>query len=383
MDERPANPMRAQVFSLPELLREQFDALEARSRALLPTPTIFAIREVILTGCGDSQIVGDLLCAEWQRLTGIPTRALNAMKAARYETALPRQQHPQDPLVLAISVSGGVARTLEAAEQWRARGATTVALTGNPNSSLGQATEYVYELNIPHVAGADGPGVRSFLLVAQALYLLAVRMGEVRGRYTQDEAAALRARWLESVSALESFLPTLDSALQQLAVEWQELKRYELLGSGPARAAAAFGAAKLLEASGHPSVHQDVEEWVHLHYFAHDPTDCGTWLLCSSDDPAYRRAQEIEPFLQRLGRPYRVLTDAQGASDFAGILSLPTPPSPLFTALIQCTVLALFAAHLSESCGAEYGRGARGPWQDCADGSTTRHSERLPLPELS
>ena len=355
------NPMRKQVFSLPDLLREQFDVLEARSRALLPTPTIFASREVILTGCGDSQIAGDLLRAEWQRLSGIPVRALNAMEAARYETNLPRQQFPQDPLVVAISVSGGVARTLEAAEQWRARGTTTVALTGNPRGPLGQATKYVYELDIPHVAGADGPGVRSFLLVAQALYLLAVRMGEVRGRYTQDEAAALRARWLESVSALESCLPPLDSALQQLAVEWQELKRYELLGSGPARAAAAFGAAKLLEASGHPSVHQDVEEWVHLHYFAHDPTDCGTWLLCSSDDPAYRRAQEIEPFLQRLGRPYRVLTDAQGASDFAGILSLPTPPSPLFTALIQCTALALFAAHLSESCGAEYGRGARAP----------------------
>ena len=62
MDERPANPMRNQVFSLPQLLREQFDVLEGRSRALLPTPTIFASREVILTGCGDSQIAGDLLC---------------------------------------------------------------------------------------------------------------------------------------------------------------------------------------------------------------------------------------------------------------------------------------------------------------------------------
>ena len=224
MDQHPTNPMRAQVFSLPELLREQFDALEARSRALLPTPTIFAIREVILTGCGDSQIVGDLLRAEWQGLSGITTRALNAMEAARYETTLPRQQHPQDPLVLAISISGEVARTLEAAEQWRGRGASIVTLTGNPSGPLGQATEYVYELDIPHVEGADGPGVRSFLLVAQALYLLAVRMGEVRGRYTQDEAAALRARWLESVSALESCLPPLDSALQQLAAEWQGFK---------------------------------------------------------------------------------------------------------------------------------------------------------------
>ena len=225
--------------------------------------------------------------------------------------------------------------------------------------------------------------MRSFLVAAQALYLLAVRFGEVRGRYTQDEAGALRARWLESVTTLESCLPSLDPALRNLAIEWQGLPRYELLGSGPARAAAAFGAAKILEASGHPTVHQDIEEWVHLHYFARDPADCGTFLLGSSAEPAYRRARELEPYLRRLGRPHRALTDERGSSEWAHALALPTPPSPPFLTFLQCTALALFAAHLSEVCGAEYGRGARGPWQDCAEGHTTRNSERLPLPEGS
>ena len=373
------NPMRQQILSLPQLLREQFAVLEARSRTLLPTPTIFAIREVILTGCGDSQIAGALLREEWQRLTGIPARAVNAMQAARYETTLPRQAAPQDPLLLAISVSGGVARTIEAAEQWRARGATTVALTGNPGSPLGQRAEYVYELTIPPLENAGGPGVRSFLLAAQALYLLALRFGEVRGRFTQDEAGALRDRWLESVDSLESSLPALDATLRDLAYEWQGLRRYELLGSGPARAAAAFGAAKILEASGHPTVHQDIEEWVHLHYFAHDPAACGTFLLCASEDAACGRAREIEPYLRRLGRPHRVLTDARGSPGWAPAMAMPTPPAPPFLTFLHSTALALFAAHLSEVCGAEYGRGARGPWQDCAAGHTTRNSERLPL----
>ena len=386
MDQHPTNPMRAQIFSLPELLREQFDALEACSRALLPTPTIFAIREVILTGCGDSQIVGALLRAEWQGLSGIPTCALNAMEAARYETTLPRQQHPQDPLVLAISISGEVARTLEAAEQWRGRGASIVTLTANPASSLAQVATHCFEVTLPNVKGASGPGVRSFFLAAQALYLLAVRLGEVRGRYTQEAAAALRAEWLASATTLEGALPALDLALAELAEEWQELARYELLGSGSARAAAAFGAAKLLEASGHPAVHQDVEEWAHLHYFAHDPANCGTLLLCPTNDAAYSRARELEPFLQRLGRPYRALTDARGAKDFAAgeaspAITLPTPPAAAFAPLYYCAALALFAAHLSEIRGADYGRGGRGGWQNSADGGTTRSSRRLPIPE--
>lgn len=374
------NPMQQQVLHTPHLLREQFAALEERSRALLPTPTIFAIREAILTGCGDSQIAGALLREEWLRLTGIPIHAWNAMQSARYEPAMPRRQSPQDPLVVAISISGGVARTLEAAEQWRARGATVVALTANPLSPLGQAAETIYELTIPPLKGAGGPGVLSFLLAAQALYLLAVRFGEVRGRFTQDEAQALRDRWLAGLDIMERCLPALDSSLQQIAAEAQGLRRFELLGSGSAREAAAFGAAKILEASGHPSLHQDIEEWVHLHYFAQDPLDCGTWLLCTSEDPAFSRARELEPYLRRLGRPYWLLTDEQGGQQMANAIALPQSPSEAFTASLQSVALALFAAHLSECCAAEYGRGARGPWQDCANGRTTRLSERLPIP---
>ena len=381
MEKGAANPMRAQVFSLPALLREQFEALEARSRRLLPTSTIFAIRETILTGCGDSQIAGALLRDEWQRLSGMPTRALNAMAAARYETALPRRPAPQDPLVVAVSVSGGVARTIEAAEQWRARGAATTALTANADSDLARAADYVYELTLPQLAGAGGPGVRSFLLAAQALYLWAVRLSEVRGRITQDEAGAKRARWLESVAALADCLPGLDAALGQLAAEWQGLRRFELLGSGPARAAAAFGAAKILEASGHPAIRQDIEEWVHLQYFAHDPDECGVLLLSNASDAAYSRAREIAPYLRRLGRPCRAFTDERGAAEFPPAIVLPTPPAAAFAPFLQCAALALFAARLSECCGAEYGRGGRGRWQDCADGRTTRQSARLPLPE--
>ncbi|MCY3936436.1 MAG: SIS domain-containing protein [Chloroflexi bacterium] len=374
------NPMREQVLLSPQLLREQFAAMEERSRALLPTPTIFAIREVILTGCGDSQIAGALLREEWLRLTTIPTQAWNAMQAARYEPALPRRQSPQDPLVVAISISGGVARTLEAAEQWRARGATVVALTANPASPLGQAAEFIYELTIPPLEGDGGPGVLSFLLATQALYLLAIRFGEVRGRFTQDEAQALREGWSQGLVKVEQYLPTLDSTMQRITGEAKVLSRYELLGSGPARAAAAFGAAKILEASGHPALHQDIEEWLHLHYFAQDPLECGTWLLCSSDDPAFSRARELEPYLRRLERPHCYLTDEQGAALLTHAIDLPIAPCAVFTAAVQALALALFAAHLSERCGAKYGRGARGPWQDCADGRTTRLSERLPLP---
>ena len=367
--------MRAQVFSLPELLTTQHGALEAATRALLPTPTIFAVREVILTGCGDSHVAGELVAEPWVRLTGIPCRPLTAMQAARYETDLPRRRYPHDPLVLAVSSSGEVARTLEATEQWRRRGALTVAVTADPRSSLARAAERCLPLTLPPFAAA--PGVRSFFLCALALYLLAIRIGEVRGRLPQQEAARLRGQVSQTAELLARMLPALDAELASLARDWRGHGRYELLASGPARAAAAYGRAKLLEAAGVPAVDQDVEEWLHLDYFARDPDTCATWVLCPGPARDRSRVREIEPFLRRLGRPYRILADAPAAG-FGRTIALPAPPDPLFAPLLYAAALALFAARLSAEQGAEYGRGARGPWQDCRDGATTRNSQRLP-----
>ncbi len=382
MTNPPLNALQAQAHSLPTLLKEQFAPLEARSRTLLPTATLFAIRRVLLSGCGDSQIVAALLSAEWRARSGIPTHALNAMQAARYEPQLAAtSRHPQDPLLLAISISGEVARTVEAAEQWAARGATVVALTANPESRLAHTTPHVYQLDLPPFVSA--PGLRSFFLAAQAIQLLALRFGEVRGRFTQEQAAQQRADWLSAAAVLAAALPDLDKDMKARAEKWQGLPRYELLGSGTERAAAAFGAAKLLEASGVSAQHQDIEEWLHLNYFAKDPAECGTWLLASANDPAFSRAQELAAVLRRLGRPHCLLTDGRGAEKWEGaadtVIALPAMMGA-FRPLLLCAALALFAAHLSELQGAEYGRGARGPWRDSEEGGTTRRSLRLPLP---
>ena len=373
------NAMRAQVFSLPELLAGQYQALEAATRAVLPTPAIFALREVILTGCGDSQIAGQLVREAWTRLTGIPCRALTAMQAARFEPELPRARYPHTPLVVAVSSSGDVARTVEAAQQWRQRGALTVALTANPDSRLARAAERCLQITLPPFAAA--PGVRSFFLSAAALYLLAVRIGEVRGRFPQAQADHLRTRIPHAADLLARMLPAVEPQLAALARQWRGHRRYELLAGGPARGAAAYGRAKLLEATGVPAIDVDIEEWVHLDYFARDPEACATLVLCPPPARDGGRVRELEPLLQRLGRPYRILTDPALADQFREAIALPAGDDDLLAALPYAAAVALFAAWLSAEQGAENGRGARGRWRDCRDGATTRHSQLLPIKE--
>ena len=46
------NPMSRQVESLPELMEQQYDDLEPKTRKVLSFQEIYNIQRIILTGCG-------------------------------------------------------------------------------------------------------------------------------------------------------------------------------------------------------------------------------------------------------------------------------------------------------------------------------------------
>jgi glucosamine--fructose-6-phosphate aminotransferase (isomerizing) len=364
--------MRDQVYSLPELIREQIWALEARTRKVLTTPEIFATRHVVLTGCGDSHI--SVMAAElaFAELAGIHTQALNAMQASRYCAHFSQGQYPNNPLVVAVSNSGEVARVVEAVRNYGKHGAVTVAITGNLESRLAAQADRVIEVDIPPFTPA--PGVRSYIISLVALYLMAIRLGEVRGTHTADEAMTLRHELETMADAIETMVDTLYEPLRELADDWSALTNFELLGSGPDRGTAAYGAAKLLEAVGVHALHQDIEEWVHLEYFVADAAHTGTIVICPTHSAALSRVSEIEVFLENLKRPYVIFTGRPSSSRFKRALTLETDVRPLFAPLLYSVPLALFAAFLSQSVNASYGRGATGQWADCRDGVTTRCS---------
>lgn len=367
-----SNPMRDQVGSVPELIREQIWKLEAQTRKVLTTPEVFAVRQIIVTGCGDSYISAMTAETVFAELAGIPTRALNAMQASRYHAPSLRLNYPNNPLVLAVSNSGEVARVVEAVKHYTQQGALTLAITGNPESRLAEQASRSVHLTIPPFVSA--PGVRSHIVSLLTLYLLAIRMGEVRGQYTADEAMKLRQELEKLAQTIEGTIRATDRILYSLAENWRACPNIEILGSGPDRGTAAYGAAKLLEATGIHAIHQDIEEWVHLQYFVRDAQHTATIIVCPEGSPAFSRVLEIQPLLQRLERPYVVFTSESCAHRFDHAVAVPLNQQSLFAPLVYSMPLALFAAYLSEQLQETYGRGATGQWADCENGMTTRNS---------
>jgi glucosamine--fructose-6-phosphate aminotransferase (isomerizing) len=223
------NSMIAQVESLPGMIRDELDALDARVRRLMDHNEYLSVKRVVITGCGDSHMAGLATELAFETLSGIPTEPMTAMQAARYGLPYQPKSFPRNPLVLGISVSGTVARTREALAIARAEGALTVAITATPDAPLAQAAEKMLDCTVPDFAFA--PGVRSYRVSLLSLYLLAIRLAEIQGRLTQEEANALRQELKGTADAIEATIEAVNTHTRQLAEAVADQKEFVFTGA--------------------------------------------------------------------------------------------------------------------------------------------------------
>jgi len=290
------------------------------------------------------------------------------MTASRYRVDPITGGQRLRPLVVTVSNSGEVARVVEAARGARDAGAAVLAVSAGTGNRLTDAADAV--VRVPAPTFAPAPGVRSYVMSLLGLFHLAIRLGEVRGRYTMDEAGELRRQLEATADAIESTLDHAAQAATRIAEDWAAHGVLEFLGSGPGRASAGYGAAKVLEAAGVRGYDQDVEEFVHLQYFAADTTVPAV-LVAPTNSAARSRVIEVAALLRTLGRPAATLSDEPLLGHY-----LPHAPgvAEIWQPLLHVAPLALLAGELMRVRGEEPGRGGRDGWADSVNGSTTRDS---------
>jgi glucosamine--fructose-6-phosphate aminotransferase (isomerizing) len=360
-------PVHDQPGVIADIIRSASVRLEEETRSTLSTPEHVGLQRAVLTGCGDSAIAARAASFAWHELTGVPTMHLDAMTAARFYARHHQPWRPGGHLVLAVSSSGEVARTVEAAQQLSAvRGTIVCAATANPTSPLAVASARTIDTSTG--VQLPGPGLASYVVSLLAIIHLAIRCGEVRGRYTMDHARRLRDEVRGTADVVASTIEATADRVAELASAWQDYDAIEFLGSGPARASAAFGAAKVLEAVGLRSFDQDVEEFMHLQYFERQADRTPTVLICPGNSPATSRARGVAGYLDKLRRPYVVLTDDPSWQNAL----THTRTYELFAPIVHAAVLALLAAELAHRYGELPGRGGTGQWADSRHGATVK-----------
>ncbi len=362
------NPLRNQVFSIPDLIKDQYQYLEPKVRTILSTQEIFSIQRIILVGCGDSYAACLATKHAFEMLTNIPTEIVSAIELSHFYHEKQLGFAPFNPLVISISNSGNVAQTANAVKRAKEKGAFTLAITKNKSSKLGVNSDKVLELDIPKFEMA--PGTRSYMVSVMALLLIAIRIGEVKGVNTADESMSIRLDMLKQGDLLEKILPDMDKNVLEIAYKWEDKEAFEFVGAGFDYGTAWFGHAKVLEALGKYSMHINTEEWLHLNCFQRQYEQIGTIFIANTTNPAHSRNKDVISYMIKLGRPLFIITDG-GEEDFgfsANYIKVPKSKYEINMPLTQFTPICLLVGYIQNLIGEENGRGCSGAWGFCEDG---------------
>ena len=345
------NLFREHIFSLPALISELTPSFAVEVERVFTKPYGLLLNRIFLTGCGDSYYAAAASKLAIETLARLPVEAQVAMQFSRY--TLPALQTLEGSLLVGVSVSGGVSRTIEAVIGANARKLRTLAITSSTSTPIGAASHDVVATHVPDLPNALGvvvPGSRSFYTSLLMIMLIAIRLGEI---HDVDAAITARAALQLVPELLDKLLPSADSWALRSANETLDAGEFVFCGSGPSQAIAQFCAAKMIEACGDGALGQDVEEWAHLQYFARI-ADTPTILVKWPGGADASRVAEVMIAMHAVGR--RV-----NSFDFSTVFGehgrmLPEWISPFFTAIPGL----LLAAHRAELLEEKYFRDFRG-----------------------
>ena len=348
--------MLKQILSLPDLISEQVPVLDRRVREAFTHKELLSIKEIVFTGCGDSYFAGLGARHFFQRVCNVPTRALPALEASRYDLLDYKSQFPNNPLVMATSVTGKVVRTIEAINIAKEQNGLVIGITGNPEGPFAKACGRIIDCYLPPLPHC--PGVRSYRMSLLVMYLLGIHLAEVKAIISQREAGVMRERLKETATQLADTIKLSQKKAESLASILKEVKYFVFIGDGPNYATAMFSAAKIAEASGLIAVPQNTEEWAHYQYFESAFPDAPTFVI-SNEHRGYPRVLELLEPMRRIGRRIIAITspECKELTSFADyVLPVNKEVDDLFSPIVYAAGGELFAAYLAEAVNASYFR---------------------------
>lgn len=342
------NDLLVQLDSLPELVREDFPRILENVQACFDSEDSQSVERILITGCGDSYFAGLGTRMAIEAWSGLRTSAAPSLQAGRFDMPRERRHSPEHLLVLGVSRSGFVSRTIEAVRIANQVGARTAAVTGTPDSQLAQEADGVLDCSVEDYPG--GPNLRSYHASLLALYAVGLHFGEIKGRLTASQVEQLVSEILGAADVMAATIADNKPKVKALAEELKDEEVFHYLGHGPNTASAKFSAAKVVECVGRYATPQDTEEWAHLEYFNTVKAAVPTFVI----SPGYRAHDLAANFarqMQRIGRLGIAVTPVDD-KDVAPLAEVHLPVvgevSEALSPLVYPLAGSLFGAYLLE-----------------------------------
>ncbi len=202
---------------------------------------IRALRKIHITACGSAYHAGITGKYVFEGLARIPVE-VDLASEFRYRDPIIEE----NTLVIIISQSGETADSLAALREAKKRGALTLGIVTVVGSSIArEADRVMYTLAGPEIAVATTKAYTAQLI---ALYLLAMKFAQIRGRLSDDACAGM-IKDLKAIPAQIQMLLANKEDIQRFANRYLAARDIFFIGRGIDHAISLEGSLKLKEIS--------------------------------------------------------------------------------------------------------------------------------------
>lgn len=337
--------LRDAIADIPAAMRSITADVAMRAEDIAAAVDTKVLRYIHFTGCGDSYYAGIAAAMYVEATTTFRSDALEALECSRYTAA---RYGPAD-LVVAISNSGRVSRTIEATLRARDRGAVTIAVTDRGDSNLAASAQHTLLMGLP-ARPSGGAGTRSYVGSLVSAYLIGAAFAakEAGTREPLDRCIQELER---TAGAIQATLESVAADCRSVAAELARRPTVVVLGAGPHLATALFCAAKLMEAASIHGVVQGLEEWAHEEFHVTD--DNLPTILVGPPGLSHDRALEQAAVINALDGPLTVITEDKDDSYFSlgSVLRYRNDSGELFAPFAAAAVASLLGVELADARG--------------------------------
>ena len=272
----------------------------------------------------------------------------------RYRNPIP----DANALGLLITQSGETADTLAAQREMKALGSKTVAICNVVDAMVArEAHGAIYTHAGPEIGVAS---TKAFTAQLTALFLLAIKLGQLRGQLDQAQSVALIEELSRIPLKIEEVLRSCSPQCEQLAKDFSTARDFLYLGRGVHFPIALEGALKLKEISYIHAEGYPAGEMKHGPNALIDETLPVVVLVTRDEsDPASKLRYEktlsnIQEVTARSGRVIAVATEGDTIIGSLVEQVIPIPPAPeLLSPLIEIVPLQLLAYYIAVRRGCD------------------------------
>jgi glutamine---fructose-6-phosphate transaminase (isomerizing) len=218
------------------------DGVDLDEQGALDEAILVGVKRIVVVACGTAYhagLIGRYAIEEWARL---PVE-LDIASEYRYRNAV---VGPGD-LVIGISQSGETADTLAAMRLARERGATVLAITNTMGSQATREADGVLYTRAGLEIGVAA--TKTFVCQVAVMYLLALRLAELRGTLAPARIAELVAELKRLPHSIDELIGDCEARTQEIAQDCWDAEFFLYIGRHIGLPVALEGALKLKEIS--------------------------------------------------------------------------------------------------------------------------------------